>query len=126
MAKGTKKTKKERKKGRAEWEEEDSADEVIDLPASLVKGLKKAVAKSNALARVRWGMSQSVALGRLDEGRRYEIVNFTCEVEMPVPASLEKIADGIEIAQEIVEAHIDEKVTELEESLSDEDEDEDE
>lgn len=120
MAKGTKTTKTERKEGRGEFEEVESSEDMIPVPKKLLKALEDAVAQSKPLAKVRWGMAQLVNLQRLDPGRKFENIRFNCEIELPVPAKPEKIADAVGIIQEMVEDEIATKIDELEAALENE------
>jgi hypothetical protein len=115
----TKSTKKERKKARKDYETEGGDDTVVALPAKMMKELLDAVKKGKRTGAVRWGMSQTVNLGRLDNGRKYESLRFSCEVEVPCLAKPDKIAKALALATEIVESEIDQKISELEQMFDD-------
>ena len=115
--KGTKTTKKESKKGRGQWQTEGETSELIQVPGEMLDLLKKTVAAMKPLAYVEWGMEQLVQLERLDPGRKYENIRFSCAVRMPAPAKPSKAIEMLGLVQGLVEDEIQAKVAELEEAL---------
>lgn len=115
--KGKKQTSRESKRGRADYETDEATDELIDLPADIVAGLRDAIKQGASTASVRINVGQTVNLGRLDAGRKYESVRFDCAVELPVPAKPEALERGLDLARKIAENEVNGFIEELERAL---------
>lgn len=115
--KGTVKTRTRKKKGRGSWEVQEETEEEVPVPKDKLKALIAAAKANRPMAKAVWGFRQSVALGRLDPGHQYEIMEFYCEVHMPCEADWEALDETIDECIEYAEARIGAKVEELEEAL---------
>lgn len=120
--KGKTRTTTRRKKGRGDWEDEEIEEEEFTVP-EMVEAIMEALADNEPLGKGGWHMSQSTALGRLDPGHKFEIIDVGCTAELHCPNKPSAVEKTIDICMAIVEEKVHGKIDEIEALFEDDDDD---